>query len=123
MFADMQQTRLRLFTGEGMDGRGPMGMTPKVTAAQAMARNALRSKNEIGLRWLGLSQQEAKSAIAAYNPEFTGPQHVNPNQVGAGGMTSRNQATAPPRRRQGQADDGTMLTGQDVLGAGSLLGG
>jgi hypothetical protein len=40
-----------------------------------------------------------------------------------GGMTTGNQASAPPRRRQGLSDDTTLLTGQDAMGGGTMLGG
>lgn len=116
-FANLAQMQMRAMTGEGLDGR--LGIKPRLTPQQAFARKALSEKNPVALRWLGFSEQGAKSAIEAYNPSFTGQQHSNP---AGGGMTTRNQPTAPPRRRQGGSDDSTMLTGQDAIGGSNLLG-
>lgn len=89
-------------------------------AAEVFFFKALRDKNPFALLGMGMSEQKANRAIEQYNPSFKGPQHVNPT---GGGMTTRNQATAPPRRRQGVADETTMLTGQDAMGGGTMLGG
>ena len=93
---------------------------PRASAAEVFFFKALRDKNPLALRWMGMSEQSAKAAIEAYNPSFKGPQHINP---AGGGMTTRNQATAPPRRRQASSNDTTMLTGQDTIGTSGLLGG